>query len=102
MNKGAICVGVEFDQIRIENGKKWLSEEIEKGKLSFVVKDIYDTTVESLGGKFDIIILKDVIEHIHDQSKLLSKIKRISYSSMALFFLVSRPGKCLLEVISNL
>jgi len=75
LDKGAIGVGVEFDQTRIENGKNWLAEEIAKEKLSFVVKDIYDTTAESLGGQFDIIILKDVIEHIHDQSKLLARLK---------------------------
>ena len=86
LDKGAICVGVEFDQTRIENGKKWLSDEIDKGKLSFVVKDIYDTSVESLGGKFDIIILKDVIEHIHDQSKLLKRLKEFLTPKGIIFF----------------
>lgn len=86
LDKGAICSGVEFDRARIENGKKWLSEEIENGKLSFVVKDIYDTTVEALGGKFDIIILKDVIEHIHDQSKLLARLKDFLAPSGIIFF----------------
>jgi len=86
LDKGAICVGVEFDQTRIENGKKWLSDEIDKGKLSFVVKDIYDTSVESLGGKFDLIILKDVIEHIHDQSKLLKRLKEFLTPEGIIFF----------------
>jgi len=86
LDKGAVCVGVEFDQSRIENGEKWLSEEIENGKLSFVVKDIYDTNVESLGGKFDIIILKDVIEHIHDQSKLLARLKEFLTPGGIIFF----------------
>ena len=75
LDKGAICVGVEFDKPRIENGEKWLSDDIEKGRLSFVIKDIYDTSVDSLGGKFDIIILKDVKEHIHGQSRLLARLK---------------------------
>src|SRR5690242_17185629 len=75
LDKGVVCVGVEFDKTRIENGEKWLGDEIEKGKLFFAIKDIYDTDVESLGGKFDMIVLKDVIEHIHDQSKLLSRLK---------------------------
>ncbi len=86
LDKGAFCIGVEFDHTRIENGKKWLSEEIEKGKLSFIVKDIYDTTVEALGGKFDIIILKDVIEHIHDQSKLLARLKEFLTPGGIIFF----------------
>jgi 2-polyprenyl-3-methyl-5-hydroxy-6-metoxy-1,4-benzoquinol methylase len=86
LDKGAFCVGVEFDQTRIENGKNWLREGIEEGKLFFVVKDIYDTPIESLGGKFDIIILKDVIEHIHDQSKLLSRLNEFLTPAGIIFF----------------
>ena len=86
INKGCICVGVEFDKIRIENGEKWLGDDIANGKLSFVVKDIYDTNAEGLGGKFDIIILKDVIEHIHDQKKLLSRLKDFLTPSGIIFF----------------
>ncbi len=56
-------------------GKNGLQMILKNGKLSFVTKDIYDTDVETLGGKFDIIILKDVIEHIHDQEKLLARLK---------------------------
>ncbi len=86
LDKGTVCVGVEFDRLRIENGEKWLSQEIENGQLSFVVKDIYDADVESLGGKFDIIILKDVIEHIHDQSKLLARLKDFLTPQGIIFF----------------
>ena len=71
IDKGCIGVGVEFDSIRIENGSKWLEDDIMQGKVSFVTKDIYDTEVVSIGGKFDIIVLKDVIEHIHNQERLL-------------------------------
>jgi SAM-dependent methyltransferase len=86
VNKGCVGVGVEYDEIRIKNGENWLKEDIEKGKLSFVVKDIYDTNVESLGGKFDIIILKDVIEHIHDQARLLTRLKNFLTPSGIIFF----------------
>lgn len=86
LDRGAICTGVEFDKTRTENGSKWLAEEIEEGSLFFVEKDIYDTDVESLGGKFDIIILKDVIEHIHDQSRLLARLKDFLSPSGIIFF----------------
>ncbi|MEO6948635.1 MAG: class I SAM-dependent methyltransferase [Ginsengibacter sp.] len=85
LNKGCVGVGVEFDEIRIKNGENWLKDDIENGKLSFVVKDIYDTNVESLGGKFDIIILKDVIEHIHNQSRLLVRLKNFLTPSGIIF-----------------
>ena len=86
LDKGAVCVGVEFDRTRIENGEKWLSEEIKRGRLSFVVKDIYDTNVETLGGKFDLIILKDVIEHIHNQAKLLARLREFLMPGGIIFF----------------
>ncbi|MEO9147675.1 MAG: class I SAM-dependent methyltransferase [Ginsengibacter sp.] len=86
IDKGCIGVGVEFDKIRIENGEKWLEEDIKSGKISFVVKDIYDTDPQSLGGHFDIIILKDVIEHIHDQQKLLTRLKDFLTPSGIIFF----------------
>ena len=86
VNKDCIGVGVEYDEIRIKNGENWLKEDIKNGKLSFVVKDIYDVNVESLGGKFNIIILKDVIEHIHDQARLLTRLKDFLTPSGIIFF----------------
>jgi SAM-dependent methyltransferase len=86
INKGCIAVGVEFDEIRIKNGENWMAQDIANGNLSFVVKDIYDTDIESLGGKFDIIILKDVIEHIHNQSKLLTRLRDFLTPSGIIFF----------------
>jgi SAM-dependent methyltransferase len=86
IDKGCIAVGVEFDEIRIKNGTSWLAEDIENGNLSFVVKDIYQTSVDSLGGKFDIIILKDVIEHIHDQQKLLKRLNSFLNPGGIIFF----------------
>ena len=86
LDRGAICTGVEFDKTRTENGAIWLKEDIENKTLVFVEKDIYDTDVESLGGRFDIIILKDVIEHIHDQSRLLGRLKDFLTPGGIIFF----------------
>lgn len=86
IEKGCIGVGVEFDSIRIDNGSKWLEDDIKQGKISFVTKDIYDTEVESIGGRFDIIVLKDVIEHIHNQERLLTYLKGFLDPSGIIFF----------------
>ncbi|HEY5370289.1 MAG TPA: class I SAM-dependent methyltransferase [Hanamia sp.] len=86
VDKDCTGVGVEFDLIRIETGSHWLEEDIRRGRISFVAKDIYDTNVEALGGKFDIIVLKDVIEHIHDQEKLLARLKDFLNPSGIIFF----------------
>ena len=72
INRGCEGVGVELDAPRIVDAKIFLAEDLASGKLKFVVKDIYQVDVQAdFNGRFNIIILKDVIEHIHDQPKLI-------------------------------
>ncbi|MCB0775386.1 MAG: class I SAM-dependent methyltransferase [Chitinophagaceae bacterium] len=87
INKGCEGVGVELDAPRIVDAEKFLPEDIAKGKLRFVTKDIYDVDVEKdFNGLFDIIILKDVIEHIHDQAKLIGWMKKFLCPGGIVFF----------------
>ena len=72
VNRGCTGVAVELDKNRVADGRKWLAKDIEEDRLRFFVNDIYLTNIETLGGPFDIIVLKDVIEHIHNQEKLIS------------------------------
>ena len=84
-DRGCIGTGVEFDQSRIDNANNWLQEDIEAGKITLVTKDIYRTTPQELGS-FDIIILKDVIEHIHDQQRLIGWLKTFLKQKGVIFF----------------
>lgn len=87
INKGCTGVGVEFDEPRIENAKLFMPEEVASGKIRFVTKDIYQVDIENdLGGTFDIIVLKDVIEHIHDQPKLIGWMKKFLAPGGVIFF----------------
>lgn len=86
VNKGATGVGVELDEPRVLNARQWLADDIASGKLSFFVKNIYDTSVAELGGMFDIILLKDVIEHIHDQEKLMTNLHRFLNPGGVIYF----------------
>lgn len=87
INKGCEGVGVELDAPRIANAKKFLPEDIEAGRLRFVVKDIYEVdTAKDFNGLFDIIVLKDVIEHIHDQAKLIGRMKHFLKPGGIVFF----------------
>ena len=87
IEKGCKGVGVELDLPRVENAKKFLSVELEKGLVHFVDKDIYKVDVEAdLKGRFDIIVLKDVIEHIHDQPKLIAWMKQLLNPGGVIFF----------------
>jgi SAM-dependent methyltransferase len=52
-----------------------------------VAKDIYKVDADKdLSGLFDIIILKDVIEHIHDQAKLIGWMKHFLKPGGIVFF----------------
>lgn len=87
INKGCEGVGVELDAPRVVDAKKFLAEDIEAGKLRFLVKDIYQVDVqEDLKGSFDIIILKDVIEHIHGQEKMIGWMKNFLNPDGIVFF----------------
>ncbi len=63
-----------------------LKNEIEEKKITFIAKDIYKIRVEELGGRFELIIMKDVIEHIHDQKKLLQKLHDFLLPHGTIFF----------------
>ncbi len=86
-DKGCIGVGVELDEPRLVMAREWMQEELNAQKIFFISKDIYKVKVEEeLKGKFDIIILKDVIEHIHDQPKLIAWMKSFLNKDGVIFF----------------
>lgn len=68
---GCICTGIELGADRVELANKFMQEEREQGLVEFINKNIYDIDRDKLPYKFDLIILKDVIEHIHEQEKFM-------------------------------
>ena len=73
---GCNCTGVEMYPLWLEKATEWLQPEIAAGKVRLINSNIYDVDAEKdLQTKFDIIVLKDVIEHIHDQEKLIAWMK---------------------------
>lgn len=66
------CVGIELLERRVVLAKEFMEEEYKSGKVQFISRNIYDIDVQKdLGHGFDLIILKDVIEHIHDQERFI-------------------------------
>lgn len=85
--KGCVCVGIELDETRSIFATERMKDEIASGKISIISKDIFNVIVEKdLNGKFDIIILKDVIEHIHNQPKLIEWMKSFLNEAGVIFF----------------
>jgi len=77
LEKGLTGVGVELDATRVADANRFLSAAITAGTIRIVSKDIYEVDRErDLQGAFDLILLKDVIEHIHDQPRLIGWMKK--------------------------
>ena len=86
-DKGCTGVGVELDEPRLVVAREWMKEEVLAGKISFLSKNIYDVNpLIEFSGCFDVIVLKDVIEHIHDQKKLIAWMKQFLNPGGVIFF----------------
>lgn len=65
-------VGVDLSVAKIQNGLKYFENHPRRDKLELIAEDIYKTNTI---GKFDFIITRDVIEHIHNQDKFFEVLK---------------------------
>ena len=67
-------VGIDLNESQIERAKEFTKEFCtDISKTSFICKNIYDVNVLELG-KFDVVLLRDVIEHIPNQSFFLKEL----------------------------
>lgn len=85
LDRGCSCVGVDLVPQRIELARQFLESYASTGQLRLLAQNIYD--LDFLGEfreSFDLILLKDAIEHIPDQEKI------IGYMHSLL-----RPGGCI-------
>lgn len=72
INEQHHCTGIEIEEHSASKSKQYLHSHIESGNARIVHQDIFKVKRKELGKPFDVIILKDSIEHIFDQEKLLS------------------------------
>lgn len=87
LDKGCNGVGVELSESRAELAKQFLSDYIAQGKAEIISKNIYDEDFKTrFAGKFDLIVLKDVIEHIPDQQRIIIALKHYLKSNGKIFF----------------
>jgi SAM-dependent methyltransferase len=84
---GCICTGIELHNSRLDDARIFMKQELEAGKITFINRDIYDIDTEKdLLHKFDIIILKDVIEHIPHQEKFMARLHDFLNKEGVVFF----------------
>lgn len=85
--KGAKGVGIELLQSRLDLASQYLSAEIPKEQFTLINKNIYDIDPQKdLPFLFDLIILKDVIEHIPQQEKVMGELKKFLAPGGKIFF----------------
>ncbi|MDX2197095.1 MAG: class I SAM-dependent methyltransferase [Cytophagales bacterium] len=78
VEKGCKCTGIELSQSKIDNANKFMSDEVAQGYIALICSDIYDIDFETkYSHTFDLIVLKDTIEHIHNQDRLMAQLQKL-------------------------
>jgi SAM-dependent methyltransferase len=86
-DRGCFCTGVELSSSKIANAQIFMKEEIEVGLVKFICKNIYDLDFKAeFAHQFDLIVLKDTIEHIPNQYKIISYLKYLLKKDGHIFF----------------
>ena len=87
LEMGCRCIGNELSPHRTKNATRMHAEAVASGQIAFINKDIYDLDPErDLSFKFDLIILKDVIEHIPNQEKFIPLLRNFLNPGGVVFF----------------
>ncbi|NME66688.1 class I SAM-dependent methyltransferase [Flammeovirga aprica] len=87
LDRGCTGMGIELNMERVELANQFLKEYIDQGKAQIIGRNIYDIDVEKdLDDKFDLIVLKDVIEHIPDQEKIIHYFRSFLKPKGKIFF----------------
>lgn len=85
LERGCECTGVDLAADRIALAGEFLAEY--RGRVRFFSKNIYDAdTAGDFGHRFDLVILKDVIEHIHDQARFMERLQDFLAPGGKVFF----------------
>lgn len=87
LDKGCKVTGIDLSSGKIENARTFLSDHPQKDNLVLIHKDIYKVEEDF---KFDIIIMRDVLEHIHNQEKFMRFVKKFMKKD-SIFFLGFPP-----------
>jgi SAM-dependent methyltransferase len=84
LDMGCVCTGVDFSTPKIEKGNAFYASHKNAANINLISEDIYK--IKEFEAKFDLIIVRDVIEHIHDQDKFLGLMKTLLAPKGVAFF----------------
>ena len=87
LEAGHTGVGIELEESRAGLAREFLAAEIAEGRAAVRTDDIYDVAPSELGAAgFDLIILKDVIEHIPQQERMIPRLAEFLAPGGVIFF----------------
>ena len=87
IERGCYCVGVDLNQSRIDSANKFSLQAVADGKAAFYYWNVYDDSfLQKYKGYFDLIILKDTIEHIPNQEAFIPYMKQLLRQDGQIFF----------------
>jgi 2-polyprenyl-3-methyl-5-hydroxy-6-metoxy-1,4-benzoquinol methylase len=72
---GCKVIGIDLSESKIANGEVFFAEHPLKANLTLVAQDIYEVSPDTFH-RFDLVIMRDTIEHIHDQDKFMEYLKQ--------------------------
>jgi 2-polyprenyl-3-methyl-5-hydroxy-6-metoxy-1,4-benzoquinol methylase len=81
--------GFDLEVSTVEKAKEIYAKDIQTGRANFFIKNVHDYIAEFKGieeNKFDIIILKDVIEHVYGHQEMIHGIKSIMKKNGVIYF----------------
>jgi SAM-dependent methyltransferase len=85
IERGCTAVGIELDAGRVKAGMEWMSKELSTGGLVLLEDDIFKALLQEPDNRYDLIILKDVIEHLPFKDFLFHRLKDFLYPGGAVF-----------------
>jgi SAM-dependent methyltransferase len=83
LDLGCHSTGVDLSSGKIEKGREYFKDHRNKSKLNLICENIYEWGSTE---KFDLIVLRDVIEHIPDQFKFMAILKQYLAENGVVFF----------------
>ncbi len=85
LDMGCSVVGIDLSDVKISNAAKFFQDHPLKDNLRLMCKDIYKVD-EDANLKFDLIVMRDTLEHIPNQDKFLEHLKKYLKPDGKVFF----------------
>ncbi len=75
LDRGCKVVGVDINGVQLERAAKFFDGHLHQYNLELIHEDIYNVSAQEIG-QFDLIMMRDVIEHIPNQEKFMGYVKQ--------------------------